>query len=78
MRRSRLPHAGWNNVYYPGDGSVSQILTETVVSEALSRESGQLLLPPRGRKDVLSGLKTAVLWSAVFWAVLYGALRFIL
>ncbi len=77
MRRWRLPHAGWSDVYYSGDGSMSQVLTETVVSEALNRESAEVRLPRR-RKDVLSALKTAVLWSGVFWVLLYGALRFIL
>lgn len=77
MRRSRLPHGGWNDVYYTGDGGMSQVLTETVVSEALSREDGHKRTPGE-RKDVLSGLKTAVLWCAVFWALVYGAVSLIL
>jgi uncharacterized membrane protein len=77
MQRSRMPHGGWNDVYHSGDGSLSQVLTETVVSEALSRESGRTRTS-RGRKDVLSGLKTAVLWCAVFWALVYGAVSLIL
>ena len=77
MQRSRMPRGGWNDVYYSGDGSFSQVLTETVVSEALGREADRKR-PSRGRKDVLSGLKTAVLWCAVFWALVYGAVSLIL
>ena len=77
MQRSRMPHGGWHDVFYTGDGSVSQVLTETVVSEALTGEAGRNGMS-RGRKDILSGLKTAVLWCAVFWALVYGAVSLII
>jgi hypothetical protein len=68
MRRAQLPQAQLYDAWLASNGTLSQVLSDTMVTEALTRES-------RGSgagtsKDVLSGLKTALLWSSAFWGLI--------
>jgi hypothetical protein len=73
MGRSPWPDGQSHDVYFSGNGTLSQVLDRTVVIEALRRESRE----SAGGGDVTGALKTALAWSAAFWVLLYAVIRLV-
>ena len=68
MARSKLPQGALHDVFYAGNGTLSQVLDETIVVRALRQEVSESRAD--GHRNSISGFRTALLLSVGFWVVL--------
>ena len=68
MTHSRRPQRGLHEVFYSTNGTLSQILDETIVTRALRQEISES--SGDAHRNSISGFRTALLWSTVFWVLL--------
>lgn len=74
MRRSRHTKTGFHELWFSGSGTLSQVLDERMVADALDSEEREAAAGRHG--DIITGLGYAISWSAMFWVLLLAAIRF--
>jgi hypothetical protein len=75
MSRSRLPQKSLPEVFYSMNGTLSQVLDESIVAKALRRELSETSAD--GNRNSISGFRTALLLSTVFWVLLFVGVSFV-
>jgi hypothetical protein len=59
-----------HDVFYSGNATLSQVLDETIVVDALRRECAE---GASDKRNSIAGFKTALGYSALFWLVVIVA-----
>jgi hypothetical protein len=75
MSRSRLPQKSLPEAFYLMNGTLSQVLDESIVAKALRRELSESSAD--GNRNSISGFRTALLLSTVFWVLLFVGVSFV-
>lgn len=75
MPRSRLPNSSLHEVFHSVNGTLSQVLDESIITKALHRELRESAAD--GNRNSISGFRTALLLSTVFWVLLFVAVSFV-
>ena len=69
MAHSKLPHGALHEVFYSGNGSLTQVLDDTIVARSLHRELSEASAD--SDRNSISGFRIALVLSTAFWVLLY-------
>ena len=75
MPRSRRPQGSLHEVFHSVNGTLSQVLDESIVTKALRRELRESTAD--SNRNSISGFRTALLLSTVFWVLLFVCFSFV-